>query len=120
VDDLFLIAAGVQIYLTSAANRHVPGEECIAIDEKRGDLLPSGGRKTDYGQRRLLRPRRERPCSRRSSNSRDEIASSHCLPQGYGSRKDRGQCRVVRHRRSNQEIATGGIGALICLRSSNP
>jgi hypothetical protein len=45
VDDLFLIAAGVQIYLTSAANRHVPGEECIAIDEKRGDLLPSGGRK---------------------------------------------------------------------------
>src|SRR5260370_9395138 len=50
-DDLFLIAAGVQIYLTSAANRHVPGEECIAIDENLGDLLPSGGRKNliDFG-----------------------------------------------------------------------
>src|SRR5262249_41098248 len=43
------------------------GEECIATDEKRGDLLPSGGRKTDYGQRRLLRVRGERPRSHRAA-----------------------------------------------------
>jgi len=79
VDDLFLIAAGVQIYLTSAANRHVPGEECIAIDEKRGDLLPSGGRKTDYGQRRLLRVRGEWPRDCRAKCS-EKVPPPHARP----------------------------------------
>ena len=32
---------------------------------------------TDHGHRRLLRPRRERPYSRRAAEKRDELASSH-------------------------------------------
>jgi len=35
-------------------------------------------------KRRLLCARRERPSGYRTNNSFDEIASSHCLPQGLG------------------------------------
>jgi hypothetical protein len=63
----------------SAANRQVPGEECVAIDAKRGDLLPSGGRKTDYGQRRLLRVRGEWPRDCRAKCS-EKVPPHHARP----------------------------------------
>src|SRR5262249_42466296 len=39
----------------------------------------------DHRHRRLLRARGERPCNGRTSNDFNEVASSHCLPQGLGS-----------------------------------
>ena len=57
--------------------------------------------------RLLLRTRRDRP-SGHAAEKGDEIASSHCRPQGRGPRKDRVNVGL-RNSRSNQEIVTGGI-----------
>jgi hypothetical protein len=48
------------------------------IDKATGPRIPMGRQLT-----RLLRTRRERPGSR-TNNSFNEIASSHCRPQGSG------------------------------------
>jgi hypothetical protein len=56
----------------------------------------------------LLCTRRERPRRSSAPNHFDEVASSHCHPKS----KNRSNV-ALRHRRSNQEIMAGGIGALI-------
>jgi hypothetical protein len=38
----------------------------------------------DYRHRRLLRARRQRPCSRPAPEPRDEVAPSHVLPSSRG------------------------------------
>jgi hypothetical protein len=52
--------------------------ECL--NEMRGTVRRAAGEKSDHRQRRLLRPRRERPGSRRTAEKRDEIAALHARP----------------------------------------
>src|SRR5260370_13760105 len=63
----------------------------------------------------LLRACRERPRSRRSSNSRNKIASSHCLP------------RALNHVNmswsagdQSRNLSPAKWGSMVCVRSSNP
>jgi hypothetical protein len=71
-------------------NGHVP---CLDIarlaqtlSERRDQMRIGGDRSAaeepNYGHRRLLRVRGERPKRSRASNDFDKIAASHCLPRG--------------------------------------
>src|SRR5207247_1741034 len=62
----------------------------------------------------LLPPRRERPRSRRSSNSCNEIASSHWLPQNARPRQHEFATQTIK-----SKICAQRNGFKVCLRSSN-
>ena len=69
----------------------------------RGIASPSATEEPDHRKLRLLRERRERPSNCCTAEKRDEIASSHCLPQRHS-----GPRRLPR--RLEQGFATFGMG----------
>src|SRR6516164_3467233 len=67
--------------------RHIPTLDIAGFIQAppKGDqsrsvrLLRCGGKKPDHRHRRLLRPRCERPRSRRTAEKRDELAPNHSI-----------------------------------------